>query len=56
MIKLQFFFNGDYAVFLSVDNIENENSLKSTIKVQDGFYQCFYEDGTVQTLNLGPLL
>ncbi|KAF4005862.1 Anaphase-promoting complex, cyclosome, subunit 4 family protein [Saccharomyces cerevisiae] len=35
--KITVFFNGDYAVFLSVDNIENENSLKSIIKVQDGF-------------------
>ncbi|QHS72330.1 anaphase promoting complex subunit 4 [Saccharomyces paradoxus] len=54
--KITFFFNGDYAVFLSVYDIEKEKFLKSIVKVQGGFYQCFYEDGTVRTLNLAPLL
>ncbi|KOH00965.1 anaphase promoting complex subunit 4 [Saccharomyces eubayanus] len=54
--KITVFFNGDYAILLPVSDFENEKILKSVVKVQDGFYHCLYNDGTVSTLNLERLL
>ncbi|CAI4058177.1 hypothetical protein SKDZ_04G3370 [Saccharomyces kudriavzevii ZP591] len=54
--EITIFFNGDYTILLPMDDIENERILESVVKVQDGFYHCFYNDGSVRTLNLQPLL